>query len=53
MVKDLASDQERAVATLKEAFGVAQNAGDEVTIGLVTDRMTVHEKNAWMLRSSI
>ena len=29
----------------------AQQAGDESTVALVSDRMRVHEKTAWMLRA--
>lgn len=53
MVIELAGDQGLVVNTLKAALAAAQEAEDEVTIGLVTERMGVHEKAAWMLRSSI
>jgi len=53
MVKELADDQSVMVASLKDALKAAQDADDEVTIGLVTDRMGIHEKAAWMLRSSV
>ncbi|MCH2038901.1 MAG: DNA starvation/stationary phase protection protein [Rickettsiales bacterium] len=53
MVKELAGDQEAIVKIMQSTLKIAQDAGDEVTIGLITDRMTVHEKNAWMLRSSL
>lgn len=53
MVKELADDQSVLVDSLKQALSAAQAADDEVTIGLVTDRMGVHEKAAWMLRSSV
>lgn len=53
MVKALAKDQDVLVASLQKALEAAQKAGDEVTAGLVTDRMTVHEKNRWMLKSSV
>jgi starvation-inducible DNA-binding protein len=52
MVQELMDDQTVVVNTLKEALTAAQSAGDEVTIGLMTDRMAVHEKAAWMLRVS-
>jgi len=32
---------------------VADEASDEVTLDLLTQRMTVHEKTAWMLRSLV
>lgn len=52
MVKDLADSQDVMVESLKKALEAAQTANDEVTIGLVTDRMGVHEKAAWMLKST-
>ncbi len=53
MVKDLSSSQEKILNTLKTALKVAQNAEDEATIGILVDRITTHEKNKWMLDSSI
>ncbi|MDB2415019.1 DNA starvation/stationary phase protection protein [Rickettsiales bacterium] len=53
MVKELADDQEIMVGLLNDTLKAAQDANDEVTIGFVTERMGVHEKAAWMLRSSI
>jgi starvation-inducible DNA-binding protein len=53
MVKELASDQETIVKTLNKVLKEAQNVGDEVTAGIVTDRIEVHQKNAWMLKSSL
>ena len=40
------------LAALDERYP-AQEAGDEVTVGLLTDRLTVDEKTAWMLRSML
>ena len=51
MVRQLAEDHEAVVRTAREVLHPAQKAEDEVTVGLLTDRMTVHEKTAWMLRS--
>lgn len=53
MVKDLAEDQEIIVNTLTNVLKEAQNVGDEVTAGIVTDRIELHQKNAWMLNSSL
>lgn len=53
MVKTLASDQETILGSLKKALEAAQKAGDEATVGMVTDRITLHEKNRWMLKSSL
>lgn len=51
MVKILLKDNEEIVKTLNNALKAAQEADDEVTAGLLIDRMTSHEKTAWMLRS--
>lgn len=53
MVSQLLADHEAVVKTLHEVLDAANAADDEVTISLVDDRMTVHEKTAWMLRSSL
>jgi starvation-inducible DNA-binding protein len=53
MVKDLAHDQEVIVKTLMNVLHKAQEHDDEVTASIVTDRIEVHQKNAWMLKSSI
>lgn len=53
MVKGLADDQGLIIKTLNEALKEAQAQDDEGTIGLLVDRITIHEKNIWMLRSSI
>jgi starvation-inducible DNA-binding protein len=37
--------------TAREAFPAAEKAGDESTCDLLTQRLQVHEKTAWMLRS--
>lgn len=53
MVNTLVADQALLVKSLKSALSSAQAEGDEVSIGLLVDRMSIHEKNAWMLRSSV
>jgi starvation-inducible DNA-binding protein len=53
MTKELAEDQEVIAKPLGKALASAQQTEDEVTIGLVTDRLAIHQKNAWMLRSSL
>lgn len=53
MVEELANDQDVICDTLNDALKVAQDIGDEVSTDLIIGRLTVHEKNAWMLRSSI
>jgi len=51
MVGILTHGHEQVVKTCREALVPAQEAGDESTIALVSDRMRVHEKTAWMLRA--
>ena len=51
MVEILTRGHEQVVKTCREALAPAQQAGDESTVALVSDRMRVHEKTAWMLRA--
>jgi starvation-inducible DNA-binding protein len=51
MVKLLIEGQEAVVKTAREVLPLADGASDEPTLDLLTQRMQVHEKNAWMLRS--
>lgn len=53
MIAQLIKDQETIVRTAREIFPVADNANDEPTADLLTQRMQTHEKTAWMLRSMI
>ena len=53
MVRQLVKGQEAVVRTAREAFKAAEAANDEPTADLLTQRMQVHEKNAWMLRSMV
>ncbi len=53
MVKELTSDQVSIQETLQHALEAAQKAGDEVVAGFMIERMTVHRKAAWMLKSSL
>lgn len=51
MVKQLVENHESLVRTCRKVLKQAQDAEDESTASLVGDRMRVHEKTAWMLRS--
>ena len=51
MVSILTSDNETVVRTARRILPLAQDAGDESTASLIADRMVIHEKTAWMLRS--
>ncbi len=52
MVKELAEDQLVIQKILQNSFEIAQKAGDEVVIGFIIERLTVHRKANWMLKSS-
>ncbi len=51
MVRILVQGHEAVARTAREVFPVADKAGDEPTSDLLTQRLTVHEQTAWMLRS--
>ncbi len=51
MVKQLVESHETVVRTARATLGVASEAGDDATADLATQRLQVHEKTAWMLRS--
>ncbi len=51
MIHQLVQGQEALVRTLRTVFPTAEKASDQVTVDLLTQRMQVHEKTAWMLRS--
>ncbi|HKK16303.1 MAG TPA: Dps family protein [Gammaproteobacteria bacterium] len=53
MIKQLVIGQETVVRSAREVFKVAEMASDEPTADLLTQRMQIHEKNAWMLRSML
>jgi starvation-inducible DNA-binding protein len=51
MVRILVEGHEAVARTARSAFPLAEKAGDEPTCDLLTQRLTVHEQQAWMLRS--
>ena len=53
MIRELVLGQEAVARTAREAFPAADAAGDEPTADLLTQRMQIHEKTAWMLRSML
>ncbi len=53
MIRDLVEGQEAIAKTARSIVPVADDAADEVSLDLLTQRMTVHEKTAWMLRSLV
>jgi starvation-inducible DNA-binding protein len=53
MIRNLVAGQETVVRTARSMFGAVDAANDEPTADLLTQRMQIHEKNAWMLRSML
>jgi len=53
MLKELMRDHETVIGTARAALDVADEAGDEASVDLMTQRLAAHEKAAWMLRSSL
>jgi len=51
MIRQLVQAQEAITRTARAVMPLADKAGDEPTADLLTQRMHLHEKNAWMLRS--
>jgi starvation-inducible DNA-binding protein len=53
MIHNLVHGNEAVVTTAREIVSLADGCEDDVTSDLMIERMQVHEKNAWMLRSLI
>ncbi len=51
MIIELIEGQECVARTARQMFNLAADANDQPTCDLLTQRMQIHEKNAWMLRS--
>lgn len=51
MIQQLVEGQEAVARTARQSFPAVDDAHDESTADLLTQRMQVHEKSAWMLRS--
>ena len=51
MIRHLVSAQEATARTARSLFPVVEKANDQPTADLLTQRLEVHEKTAWMLRS--
>ena len=52
MVELLMRGHEQVIKTSRQVLKIAQAADDESTASLVSDRMRIHEKTAWMLRAT-
>ncbi len=53
MIRQLVIGQETVARAARKAFEIADNINDQPTADLLTQRMQIHEKNAWMLRSML
>ena len=53
MIKDLISGNKDLVATMKKALKVADEAGDDPSVDLLTQRIALHEKTLWMLKANL
>ncbi|NBC26410.1 MAG: DNA starvation/stationary phase protection protein [Bacteroidetes bacterium] len=53
MVRRLAVDNETVLRTARQALPACEEAGDEASIDLITERLHTHSKTAWMLRSHL
>ena len=53
MLSELLADNETIIAVILEAIKVAQDAGDESTVDQLIARQTVHQKAAWMMKSTL
>ena len=53
MVKLLVGAHETVARTAREIFPMVEKANDQPTADMLTQRLDVHEKTAWMLRSSL
>ena len=51
MIQQLVEGQEAVVRTARSMFPLVDKCGDEPTADLLTQRMQLHEKTGWMLRS--
>ncbi|MGZ3695693.1 MAG: Dps family protein [Bdellovibrionota bacterium] len=51
MIKQLVEGNETVIRTARSLFPEADETADESTADLLTQRMQIHEKTAWMLRS--
>jgi starvation-inducible DNA-binding protein len=53
MIADLLAGHEQVAATIRAALEKAAEHGDDATADVLTPRLTIHEKMAWMLRSTL
>lgn len=53
MVRTLAKGHELVAKSAREVLRIAEDIGDDATTDVVTPRITLHEKTAWMLRAIV
>jgi starvation-inducible DNA-binding protein len=53
MLKDLSRDQDIICMSISDALKQAQKEGDEATADMLIGRLEIHQKNKWMLESSV
>ena len=51
MIKDLVAGHEAVIRTARSIFPLLEEANDQASLDLATQRIQLHEKTAWMLRS--
>ncbi len=53
MIEQLLEGHETVIRTSREIYAAAEKGNDEASLDLLTQRIQLHEKTAWMLRSLI
>ncbi len=53
MLKQLLDGHEGVIKSVRKTLETAEKGGDEVTVDLMVERLTYHEKTSWMLRSHL
>ena len=53
MIRDIISGQDAVTRAARSALKIAEKADDQPTVDILVQRLQIHEKNAWMLRSLI
>lgn len=53
MLQELMADHETLIATARAGVEVAEDAGDVASADLMTERLSAHEKAAWMIRATL
>jgi starvation-inducible DNA-binding protein len=53
MIKNMVKGHEAVIKTIRNNFEAAEKARDQGTMDLYTQRLLIHEKTAWMLRSLV